>query len=49
VIITGNASLLLPDEALDRAPRVTKPFKESQLEAALIAGFAARPEARASR
>jgi DNA-binding response OmpR family regulator len=43
VVTTGYASLLLPDEVLDLAPRVTKPFNESQLEAALVAAFGARP------
>lgn len=40
VVATGYGSLTLSDEALDRAPRVTKPFNEAELEATLMAAFA---------
>jgi len=39
VVATGYGSLTLSDEALDRAPRVTKPFIEAKLEATAMAAF----------
>lgn len=39
VVATGYGSLTLSDEALDRAPRVTKPFIESELEATVMGAF----------
>lgn len=39
VVATGYGSLILSDEALDRAPRVTKPFITAELEATATATF----------
>ncbi len=39
VVATGYGALALSDEALDRAPRVTKPFNEAELEATAVAAF----------
>lgn len=39
VVVTGYGGLALPDEALDRAPRLNKPFSSTELEATLIAAF----------
>ncbi len=39
VVATGYGALALSDEALDRAPRVTKPYNEAELEATAMAAF----------
>lgn len=39
VVATGYGSLALSDETLDRAPRITKPFNDAELEATAIAAF----------
>lgn len=39
VVATGYGGRELPDEALDRAPRLIKPFTETELEAVLSAEF----------
>lgn len=39
VVSTGYGGRSLPDEALDRAPRLVKPFSATELEATLIAEF----------
>ena len=48
VVATGYGSLVLDDETLDRAPRVTKPFVEHELEAALRAAFSRSPVVKTS-
>ncbi len=42
VVATGYGALDLPDEALNRAPRLSKPFSEIELKATLIAVINAR-------
>lgn len=44
LVATGYGALALSNEALDRAPRVTKPFSDAELEATAIAAFT-RPRA----
>jgi DNA-binding response OmpR family regulator len=39
VVATGYGARELADEALDRAPRIIKPFSRTQLETVLIAAF----------
>jgi DNA-binding response OmpR family regulator len=39
LVATGYGALPLADEVLDRAPRVTKPFNDAELEATAIAAF----------
>ena len=39
VVVTGYGARELADEALDRAPRLTKPFTTDELERTLIAAF----------
>lgn len=39
VVATGYGALELPDEALKRAPRISKPFSETELKTTLIAVF----------
>ena len=40
VVVTGYGACDLPGEALDRAPRLTKPFSTAELERTLIAALA---------
>ncbi len=42
VVSTGYGALILSDEALNRAPRLTKPFTEAELKATAIAAFEPR-------
>lgn len=42
VIVTGYGALELPTDAMNAAPRLTKPFAEYELEKALLSIFAAR-------
>jgi DNA-binding response OmpR family regulator len=37
IVATGYGALDLPDEALNRAPRISKPFSETELKATLVA------------
>jgi DNA-binding response OmpR family regulator len=37
VVATGYGALTLPDEALNRAPRISKPFSETELKTGLVA------------
>jgi DNA-binding LytR/AlgR family response regulator len=39
VVATGYGGRTLPDEILDRAPRLIKPFSETELETVLIAAI----------
>ncbi len=39
VVATGYGALDLPDEALNRAPRIGKPFSETELNATLVAAL----------
>lgn len=39
VVVTGYGGRALQDEALERAPRLIKPFSPAELEASLIAAF----------
>lgn len=39
VVATGYGGLTLTDDTLDRAPRINKPFTETELKATLIAAF----------
>lgn len=39
LVATGYGALPLSDEVLDRAPRITKPFNDAELEATAIAVF----------
>jgi len=39
VVVTGYGARGLAEDTLDRAPRLTKPFKAAELEAILIAEF----------
>jgi CheY-like chemotaxis protein len=39
IVATGYGALTLSDDALDRAPRITKPFNEAELEATAIDVF----------
>lgn len=39
VVVTGYGGLALPGEALDRAPRLIKPFSPTELETTLLAAF----------
>jgi len=39
VVATGYGALDLPDEALNRAPRISKPFSETELKAIMLAAF----------
>jgi DNA-binding response OmpR family regulator len=47
LVATGYGALALPDEVLDRAPRVMKPFNDAELKAAIAAfirpGFVGAP------
>ncbi len=47
VVATGYGALELSDEALNRAPRINKPFSETELRATLIAAFKRPRSARA--
>jgi CheY-like chemotaxis protein len=48
VVATGYGSRVLADDVLNRAPRVTKPFIEHELEAALRAAFVKSPVVKTS-
>jgi DNA-binding LytR/AlgR family response regulator len=39
MVATGYGALALSDEALDRAPRITKPFDAAELSATALATF----------
>ena len=39
VVATGYGALELADEALNRAPRLSKPFSETEIKATLVAAF----------
>lgn len=39
IVATGYGALELADETLNRAPRISKPFSETELKATMVAAF----------